>query len=190
MNPLLAPDRQAFLWINGHHNVVLDVLLIPVSYAGELSAIWIAICLGLLICGRPADKKLAAAVLIAMFLADQLIGHPLAHAFRRERPYLALEGVRHIGVQWQGNSFPSGHAISVWIAALLLRTRWPRLTTPFVAFALLTLYSRPYLGMHYPLDVVGGSAIGILTAEAVLAAGRLTARRRLRTGAVGASEGH
>jgi len=180
MTSILALDKQALLWVNQHHHAVLDAVLIPISYAGEVSALWIAICLGLLVAGRPADKGLAATILITMLVADQLIGHPLAHVFRRERPYLALEGVRHIGVQWQGSSFPSGHAVTVWTAGLLLGKRWPRVRVPVIAFALLTIYSRPYLGMHYPLDVIGGSAIGVAAAAVPILMGRARERRSQR----------
>jgi undecaprenyl-diphosphatase len=55
------------------------------------------------------------------------------------------------------------------VATIILRNRWPKLTIPLVAFAILTCYSRPYFGMHYPLDVIIGAVLGVAAGFATLA---------------------
>jgi undecaprenyl-diphosphatase len=171
-------DRQALAWINSHHSVVLDALLAPIAYAGEAGMLWFAVSLGLLIFGRRADRLTGLRLGLTIILTDRLIAYPLGVAFHRTRPYLALEGVRQLGFHWQGTSFPSGHAHSVWIAAIILGDQYPKLTLPLVLFALLTCYSRPYFGMHYPLDVIAGSVIGIASGFAVVGVRRAWARRK------------
>jgi len=175
---ILELDRHAILWVNSHHSPLLDAILVPISYAGEGGALWIAVCLALLAAGRRDHRKTAITLLLAMLLVDRLFSASLAHWFHRQRPYLALEGIRQLGIRWGGSSFPSAHAHSVWIAAIILRGRWPRLTIPLIGFALLTCYSRPYLGMHYPLDVIAGSALGLAAGLAVTTGERLLQRRK------------
>lgn len=153
-------DKQWLVWINSHHHPALDVVLAPVSYVGEGAAGWVVVCLVMLVVGRPGWRKMALSLLVTMLVVDRLASAPLGHFFPRERPYLALEGVRQLGMRWGGNSFPSGHAVSVWIATVMLGSWRPRLRVALVAFALLTCYARPYLGMHYPLDVLVGAGIG------------------------------
>jgi len=177
--PILHLDTRALIWINSHHSALLDAVLTPVAYAGEGGALWFALCLGLLIFGKREHKVTGLVLLLSIILVDRLIAAPLGRALFRTRPYLALDGVRQLGVRWSGTSFPSGHAHSVWIAAIILGDRWRKLAIPLVAFALLTCYSRPYFGMHYPLDVIAGSAIGISAGFLVLGGRR--AWKRCRT---------
>jgi len=169
MQEILQCDKSLLYWINSHHYPALDALLYPISLVGELGIIWFAICLVMLILGRPGQRKAAVIILIAMVVVDRAIGSPLGHWFYRERPYLALEGIRQMGHEWPGSSFPSGHASNVWVATIILRNRWPKLTMPLVAFAILTCYSRPYFGMHYPLDVIIGAVLGLAAGYATLA---------------------
>lgn len=140
--------------------------------------LWFAVSLGLLIFAKREAKMTGLRLALTIILVDRLIAHPLGVAFHRTRPYLALEGVRQVGFRWQGTSFPSGHAHSVWIAAIILGDCYPRLIIPLAVFALLSCYSRPYFGMHYPLDVIAGSAIGIAAGTAVVIARRAWARRK------------
>jgi undecaprenyl-diphosphatase len=172
-NSLLQWDKSALLWINSHHSPLLDYLLLPISYVGEVSAIWITLCLGLLIFGKPADRKTALLLGLTMLAVDRLIAAPLGHAFFRERPYLVLEGIRQMGIRWTGGSFPSGHAHAVWLTTVILGNRWRKLLPYLIVFAVLTCYSRPYFGMHYPLDVIAGALIGASAGFLVLGAGRL-----------------
>ncbi len=167
MHSILELDKAALLWINGHHNVFLDAVLAPIAYAGECGTIWILVCLGLLIFGSPRLKWLGLLLLITMIVVDRLIACQIGHLFERTRPYLAIHGVRQLGIHWTSGSFPSGHAHNVWVAAIILGSEWRRLRVPLIVFAVLTCYSRPYFGMHYPLDALVGAAIGITCGLAV-----------------------
>ena len=178
MHLLADWDHAALHWINSHHAPPLDWLLIAVSFLGEAGGIWVLTGLGMLIFGERRTKRLGL-LLLGTMLAGELICWALGAALYRTRPYLAGPGVRQLGVRWAGDSFPSAHALSVGIAAILLGSEYRRLRWPLAAFALLTLYSRPYLGMHHPLDVLIGAAVG---AAVGLAARRLRRGKIARPG--------
>ena len=188
MHGVLALDRQLLFWINGHHNPVLDAILLPVAYAGEVAAIWLLVILAMLIFGKSRERKTALLLLITMILVDRLIAANLGHLFDRPRPYVAFpDTIRQMGVRWTSGSFPSGHAHSVCVAAIILGSRYRRLLWPLVAFAVLTLYSRPYFGMHYPLDTLAGAVIGTAAGFGVLGIKRLIA---VRKGKANAGQAH
>ena len=169
-------DRQALLWINAHHNVFFDAILAPVAYAGEAGAIWIAVCLYLLIAGKPGYRRTAVTLLATMIVVDRLFAAPIGSFFDRSRPYMAIEGIRQMGVPWTSGSFPSGHAHSVWVATIVLANKWRRLTWSLVIFAVLTCYSRPYFGMHYPIDTLAGAVLGIAAGLTVVTVENYVAR--------------
>ena len=75
-------------------------------------------------------------------------------------------------------SFPSGHAATSFAAATALSFAWPRWAPAFYLLALAIGFSRVYVGVHYPLDIVGGAALGIAVATALR--WLLVTRRRSR----------
>jgi len=181
---ILELDKQALFWINAHHNPVLDAILLPVAYAGEVAAIWILVCLGMLIFGKSRERKTALLLLVTMIAVDRLLAANLGHLFDRPRPYVAFpDTIRQMGVRWTSGSFPSGHAHSVCLAAIILGSRYRKLIWPLVTFAVLTLYSRPYFGMHYPMDTLAGALLGIAVGFGVLGIERLIDRRKGRPNA-------
>ena len=77
-------------------------------------------------------------------------------------------------------SFPSGHAATAFACATVIAWASPRLAVPAFVLAALVAWSRVYVGVHWPLDVLGGAALGVLVATALLKLAR--GRPRLRPG--------
>ncbi|HKU18575.1 MAG TPA: phosphatase PAP2 family protein [Candidatus Saccharimonadales bacterium] len=92
-------------------------------------------------------------------LGKQLIARP--------RPYELVQQV-HVRIHETGNGFPSGHTM---IITVILLTMWPYLPRGWRWLTLLLIplmaLSRIYLGVHEPLDVVGGFAIGLMVVGAM-----------------------
>ena len=163
MQTLADWDHAVLHWINSHHTPVLDWLLLGVSTCGEVGALWFAVGLGLIIFGRGRARITGVLLIATIIITDRLVGAPLGGLLHRARPYADEPGLRQLGVRWGMGSFPSAHAHSVVIATLLLGTEYRRLLPYLIVFALLSLYARPYLGMHHPLDVLAGMAMGAVT---------------------------
>ena len=81
------------------------------------------------------------------------------------------------------SSFPSGHAATAFAAAAAVGSLHPRLRIPVFALAALVALSRLYLGVHYPLDVAAGAALGLGTAWLLTRASARAARALARSAA-------
>jgi membrane-associated phospholipid phosphatase len=80
------------------------------------------------------------------------------------------------------HSFPSGHTATAFAGATMLSFFVPRAAPAFYVLAAAIAYSRLYVGVHFPLDVVGGVVIGVATALLLLAATRRRSARALQRG--------
>jgi undecaprenyl-diphosphatase len=102
----------------------------------------------------------------AVAIAD-ITANRLKPVFDIERPSTRYAEPRPLVHAPTDGSFPSGHAATSFAAATVLTLAWPRWWPAFLLLALGIGFSRVYVGVHYPLDVVGGAALGILVAIAL-----------------------
>ncbi len=167
-------DTQLLLIINhGTANALFDVLMPALSAQGFLLIVPFLLYMIVRGASRMDDrgKRFLSAALwtiviscCAVFLAGW-VEDVVKNAVARERPCTAIEGIRLITACPKSYSLPSGHAISSFAFAvpLFLLTR-DYLTTPWriypLVLASLIAFSRPYLGVHYPTDVLSGAVLG------------------------------
>ena len=106
-----------------------------------------------------ADVWAAGAALVAVAIAQ-----PINHVVARDRPFVAHPGVHTLIKHAADNSFPSDHATAVGAVAagLWLVNKW--LGGIATLLALILAFSRVYVGVHYPGDVGGGLALGVVVA--------------------------
>jgi undecaprenyl-diphosphatase len=169
MNDLLSMleqlDQQLFLFLNSLHSPFWDQVMYTVS--GKI--IWIPLYISILIfLGIKYKRKFIIVLLfiiLAATLADQ-VSVLFKNLFERLRPCHepSLQGLVHLvnGECGGKYSFVSSHATNsfdvAFLSLLFIKRRW--FTISIIIWALIIGYSRIYLGVHYPGDVICGSLLG------------------------------
>jgi undecaprenyl-diphosphatase len=117
----------------------------------------------------------------AVALAD-LAASGLKAAIDVQRPSTRYSSPRPLVTAPHDHSFPSGHAATSFAAATILTAAVPRAAPLWYLLAAAIGFSRVYVGVHYPLDVVGGAILGAAIAIALLrlAGGRPRSRAAMR----------
>lgn len=169
MDALQHLDTALFFEVNGAHHPLLDALMLFVTDIKRTGLLLLVVWVGLVWKGGGRGRTVALLLIPLILLTDQLSSHVLKELFGRVRPCEALEGVRAIDGCRHSLSFPSSHAVNTFAAATLFSLFYRR-WVPWVAYGLagVVSYSRIYLGLHYPSDVLGGAVIGVVCALVVV----------------------
>jgi len=125
---------------------------------------WAIVILGLLLVDLQKGLEAAALALPSLWATMLTVNIVLKRVFRRRRPFIAYVKARVIGPRPRDFSFPSGHAAAGFAGAVLLSYFLPAWSPLFFLFALAVSFSRIYLGVHYPSDVLMGAFAGSVLA--------------------------
>ena len=176
---MIQLDHRLERWVVHHRIGWLDPLFRGLTYAATQGLLWLLLALVLAyLWRRPA---VLVYVLLADVLAD-LSSSALRAAIPRDRPPLHYPEPAPLVHVPGSHSFPSGHSATSFACAAMLASFRPRLTLPLFLLAAAVAYSRVYVGVHYPLDVLGGALLGVAVAGLVrVTAPRLPAPGRRRS---------
>lgn len=161
-------DTKFFLWLNGFHNEFMDSVMLVITNRRT----WIPLYLLLLVYlyRNLKRKKLLVifSIIITVSLADFVTSGLMKPFFERLRPcYNAeLTNLVHVPGKCGGRfGFASSHAANTFslLGSLLFILGWKNNWTRFMlVWAVIVSYSRIYVGVHYPADIVVGMLVGFL----------------------------
>ncbi|ETT47221.1 phosphatase PAP2 family protein [Paenibacillus sp. FSL R7-0204] len=161
-------EQRVFQWINGRmHNPFLNFWLFYLTHLGGATS---AIGINLLVwavCPQPwRTTGLQALAALAISHVPVAIAKKL---YPRLRPYLALPDTNTFRNPLKDHSFPSGHTTAIFASTVPYMIAYPVLTAVLLPLACTVGFSRIYLGLHYPSDVLAGAVIGSGVAAGTLA---------------------
>ena len=165
-------DIAGFRMINSTlSNPLFDVLmpfLTDLNKQKVVLAFVAAILLWMIIRGKRNTKLTALLLIITVIFSDQLSSSVIKYWFERPRPCDTLFNVHLLVGCGSGYSFPSSHAVNNFAAALVITFFFPRTLWWWFGYASVISFSRIYVGVHYPSDVLGGAVIGLLCGALVI----------------------
>lgn len=158
---LQSIDIKVLNWINVKwRNKWFDRLMPMITAAGNLGIIWIVISVFLI---SKKDYRILGNMIIVGLIITTIVGEGIIkNVVRRKRPYHGDDNRKLLISKPITYSFPSGHTASSFaVAAIFIKTD-NAASFGIITLATLIAFSRIYLGVHYPSDVLGGAIIGFI----------------------------
>jgi undecaprenyl-diphosphatase len=170
---LLRFDTQLFLFLNhAIANPVCDAVFVHLTDGRFWVLPGIADALIFIFLKRRSAIVVIALALVTVSVSDPVCNRIVKPIFHRQRPcneQVNIPGGRFLLGHKSSDSFPSSHAANMFAQAALLSLlyRRRRVTIITFIFAATIAFSRVYVGVHYPLDIVGGAILGLAVGAGV-----------------------
>lgn len=153
-------DQTILYWI--HDNLscgVLDMLMPKLTLLGSGGAIWL-LAAAIMLCAKKYRRQ--GVILLAGLAAGVLVGNVcLKNLIARPRPCWLDDSVKLLIPIPTDYSFPSGHTLSSVIGATVLTKTNRRFGWAAIPLAAIIAFSRLYLFVHYPSDILAGAVLGV-----------------------------
>lgn len=154
-------DRDILLYVQDHWRTgILDGFFKAVTHLGDAGIFWILLTL-VLLCFKKTRKAgfFSAGALAGSVLLNNVI---LKNAIGRVRPYELIPELKLIIARAKDASFPSGHTAASFASCIaIVPNVKKRYGIPLIIMACLIAFSRIYVGIHYPSDILGGFLSGL-----------------------------
>ncbi len=154
-------EISILLWIQENLRGALDGFWVFVTHLGDGGYLWIAI--GVLLLFFKKTRPVGFSVLIALLINLFITNIGLKNIIARPRPFNVNPDLVTLIKHPSSFSFPSGHTSGSLTAAMVLYHLMPKkIGVPAVVLATMIAFSRMYIGVHYPTDVLGGVVVAVI----------------------------
>ena len=172
MEALQAFDIGVLYWIADHmRNDFLTPVMIFLTHLCDHGEIWLTLALILLL--RPNTRRCGLAILLSMGLGAVLGNVALKNLIARPRPFITYPDLIPL-VRIGGYSCPSGHTLASFAASTAIFCFYRKAGIAALLLATLIGFTRLYVGVHYPTDVLFGALLGLLLGAAASSIKTLT----------------
>lgn len=151
-------EQNILLWIQQSlGSPILTTIMEEITDLANKGWFWILISLILVACKK--TRTIGIAALISIVLGS-IVTFFLKLLIARPRPFVEIQGLLPLIQEPTDYSFPSGHTCVSFAAAFVFYKMLPKkYGIPFLIIAALIAFSRMYLGVHYPSDILGGMVV-------------------------------
>lgn len=160
-----AADVKVFRAVSRLRRGSLTPVMRLFTVAGTAGALWgFLAAVGFVLGGFQWAQLLVPWSAIA---GSWILAEASKYAFNRARPHASDLRIAPLVKTPSSSSFPSGHSATAAAGAISLSAAYPGLAPAFAVCAAAVMFSRAYLGVHYPSDIVAGAVIGAVVSGAL-----------------------
>ncbi|SHK01136.1 phosphatase PAP2 family protein [Paramaledivibacter caminithermalis] len=165
-NFIISVDRFIIEFVQKYmHNSFLDKIMPFITSLGNIGLVWIIISIIMLI-----SKKYRKAGILGIYslIISAVLGELLLkNIIGRSRPFMEITSIKLLIPKPISYSFPSGHTASSFaaVAAFIKVIDNKIVIIPLALLGILIAFSRIYLLVHYPSDILGGIVLGLISAK-------------------------
>lgn len=154
-------DHRLFVALRTRfHFQPLEAILKALSVSGNWGLFWVGLALVFFLSGANNGRAMAIMTTVAVY-STLVVNYAVKSALHRERPVFDDPELGPLVGVPSSKSFPSSHASMSFAAAAVLTYFHPSLWYAFFGLALIISWTRVYVGVHYPSDVVAGTFVGL-----------------------------